>query len=363
MAELFNIIDFLKSAVASGVSDEHLTVGEPPFVRKNGEMRRVAGKDPLTRAEITNALLALAPATLLPTFNTEKDIDFVYEIPGLSRFRVNYSRECGDPACVIRNIPFKIPTLEELKLPEVLKNFTKMHNGIILVTGPTGSGKSTTLASLISEINNTQAKHIITIEEPIEYMFPSKKSRVSQRQIGMDTSCFEDGIKYSLRQDPDVIFIGEIRDKETMQAALKAAETGHLVLSTLHTNDAIQTINRVINMFDEQNRHIIRRQLSECLRATVAQKLIFSEKHKKRFPALEIMIMTSTIKDYMQKDNIEEIYNIIRTNTDGMISLNKSLSNLVQAGFISKEEALNSTDDENELSKLLRGAYTGSGQV
>jgi len=246
-------------------------------------------------------------------------------------------------------------------LPDILYSIVEQPNGIILVTGPTGSGKSTTIASLINQINMTVSKHVVTIEDPIEYVFGCKKSVVSQRQVGVDTRSFSDGIRYALRQDPDVIFIGEIRDKETMEAALKASETGHLVLSTLHTNDAVQTINRIVNMFDESNRFLIRRQLAETLRATIAQKLVYSEQERKRFPACEIMVVTSTIKDYINKDNTEEIYELLRDNTvDNMISMNTSLARLVDNGSISEEEALHNSNDEPELEKMFRGVYQGT---
>ena len=230
-----------------------------------------------------------------------------------------------------------------------------------MVTGPTGSGKSTTIASLINNINENSAKHIITIEDPVEYIYNCKKSIVSQRQIGVDTASFSDGIKYALRQDPDVIFIGEIRDKETMSAALKAAETGHLVLTTLHTNDAVQTINRIVNMFEESNRSIVRKQLSETLRATIAQKLVYSEALNKRFPVCEILVSTPTIKDYISKGVTEEIYELIsENNVDNMVSMNSSLALLVSQGKITQEEALETSNDENELEKLFRGVYQGT---
>lgn len=188
-----------------------------------------------------------------------------------------------------------------------------------------------------------------------------QNSIISQRQIGVDTKTFADGIKYALRQDPDVIFIGEIRDKETMTAALKAAETGHLVLSTLHTNDAVQTINRVVNMFDEANRYLIRKQLSETLRATIAQKLVYSEKMQKRFPACEIMVVTSTVKDYLVKDNLDEIYELLKDNNlDDMVSMNSSLASLVSSECITKEEAIQTSNDVPELEKIFRGVYLGT---
>ena len=360
MEECFDIMQFLKSAVATGASDEHLMVGHPPYIRKNGFILRTT-KEPLTKEDMDKAILNIAPSALKEEILTMCDLDFMYEIPGVSRFRVNYNRQIGNPSLVIRNITYKIPEIKDLALPEILHTFVEYQNGIILVTGPTGSGKSTTIASLINMINQNTCKHIVTIEDPIEYVFGCKKSIVSQRQVGVDTKTFSDGIKYALRQDPDVIFIGEIRDKETMEAALKASETGHLVLSTLHTNDAVQTINRIVNMFDESNRYLIRKQLSETLRATIAQKLVYSEQAKKRFPACEIMVVTSTIKDYINKDNTEEIYELLRDNTiDNMISLNSSLAMLTDRGCISQSEALENSNDESELEKIFRGVYQGT---
>ena len=360
MSESFNIIQFLRNAVASGASDEHLKVGYSPFIRKNGFIKKT-NMPILTKEELDSAILEIAPTSIRDSILTSCDIDFMYEIKGCSRFRVNYNRQIGMPALVIRNISFTIPSLSELSLPDILDSIIQFPNGIILVTGPTGSGKSTTIASLINQINISGSRHIVTIEDPIEYIFGCKKCIVSQRQVGVDTKNFSDGIKYALRQDPDVIFIGEIRDKETMEAALKASETGHLVLSTLHTNDAVQTINRIVNMFDESNRYLIRKQLSETLRATIAQKLVFSEKDNKRYPACEIMTVTSTIKDYITKDNTEEIYELLKDNTvDNMISMNSSLALLTEKGYITEDEALINSNDEAELEKMFRGVYQGT---
>lgn len=358
--EEFNIIQFLKSAVATGASDEHIMVGHSPYIRKNGFIKKT-NMMPLTKEDVDRAVMDVAPSAIKNNILTQCDLDFMFEIKGCSRFRVNYNRQIGQPGLVIRNISYSIPQLRDLSMPEILESFLEYQNGIILVTGPTGSGKSTTIASLINQINISESKHIVTIEDPIEYVFGCKKSIVSQRQVEVDTRSFSDGIKYALRQDPDIIFIGEIRDKETMEAALKAAETGHLVLTTLHTNDAVQTINRIVNMFDESNRHLIRKQLSETLRATIAQKLVYSESQEKRFPACEIMVATSTIKDYINKDNIEEIYELVNDNTiDNMISLNASLANLVDKGYITQEVALENSNDTLALEKIFRGVYQGT---
>ena len=360
MTEEFNVTKFLKSAVVSGASDEHLKVGYAPYIRKNGMIKKVS-MDVLSKEDLDAAILDIAPTAIRDRILTSTDVDFMYEIPGCSRFRVNYNRQLGFPALVIRNIPYGIPSLNELGLPDILNSVVNFQNGIVLVTGPTGSGKSTTLASLINQIAATSAKHIITIEDPIEYVFKSSKSIISQRQVGVDTASVSDGIKYALRQDPDVIFIGEIRDTDTMAAALKAAETGHLVFSTLHTNDAVQTINRIINMFDESNRHLARRQLSETLRATIAQKLVYSEANQKRYPACEIMVVTSTIKDYISKDKPEEIYELLSSNNiDDMVSMNASLLRLTSLGNISESEALEASNEVNELEKMFRGVYQGT---
>lgn len=360
MSENFNIVSFLKSAVTTGASDEHLHVGYAPFIRKDGFIKKT-NIQALTKEELDAAIVEIAPQRFKDNILNILDADFMFEIPGCSRFRVNYNRQMNMPSLVIRNIPYKIPDLEDLYLPEVLHEIIKHQNGIILVTGPTGSGKSTTLASLIKKISTVTSKHIVTIEDPVEYVFNCSRSIISQRQIGVDTASYADGIKYSLRQDPDVIFIGEIRDRETMDAALKAAETGHLVLSTLHTNDAVQTINRIINMFEESNRPLIRKQLAETLRATIAQTLIYSETKQRRYPACEVMLVTSTIKDYIVKDNCEEIYKLLQQNNyDNMISMNQSLSELVERDLVSEEEAIEASNDKEELQSLFRGAFRGT---
>ena len=360
MEDSFNIISFLKSAVATGASDEHLKVDHAPFIRKNGFIKKTNMK-PLTKDDLDRAILEIAPTSLSDTILTKCDIDFMYEIRGFARFRVNYNRQLGNPSLVIRNISYGIPSVEDLKLPEALNEIIDYQSGIVLVTGPTGSGKSTTLASLINQISLKTSKHIVTIEDPVEYVFSCNKGIISQRQVGVDTASYSDGIKYALRQDPDVIFIGEIRDMDTMAAALKASETGHLVLTTLHTNDAVQTINRIINMFEEANRELVRKQLAETLRVTIAQKLIYSEANQTRYPACEIMVMTPAIRDYIIKDNIDEIYDLLKENNfDCMISLNTSLANLVSRGLISKEDALANSNDKNELEQIFRGVYQGS---
>lgn len=358
--EDFDIVKFLAKAISIGASDVHLMADEAPVIRRTGKIIRV-DMPKLTEEDVTEIINTIVPKTLRTRANSAFDMDFAYEIKGLSRFRVNLSRQLGKSAIVIRNIPYKIRTLEELNLPISLEQFTNMNNGLVLVTGPTGSGKSTTIASLINHININHPRHIITIEDPIEFLFTNRKSIVSQRQVEFDTTSFADGVKYSLRQDPDVIFIGEIRDRETLTSALKAAETGHLVFSTLHTNDAIQTINRIINMFDPQDREQIRNQVASVLRGTVSLKLVNNKAGDGRYPATEILVVTSTVKDFIIKNELDQIYDLVQKGSfNDMLTMNMSLFKLVEKDLITPEDALEKSDNRNELQQMLKGVYHGT---
>lgn len=293
----------MKKAVAVGASDVHLQVDEHPVIRIDGKIIKV-DMPILTDEDIAIAYDILLPAHFKGKVNSVFDLDFAYEIHGVSRFRVNLSRQLGKSALVIRTIPYNIKKVSELMLPESIEQFASLNNGLVLITGPTGSGKSTTIASLIDYININYQKHIITIEDPVEFIFTNRKCIVSQRQVLIDTPTFPDGIKYALRQDPDVIFIGEIRDKETVTAALKAAETGHLVFATIHTNDAIQTVNRIVNMFEPSDREFVRIQLASILRGTVSQKLVPLTNGGGRRPVCEVLVVTPTVKDFIAKDKV-----------------------------------------------------------
>ena len=356
--EEFKIVPFLKSAVKQGVSDVHLRVDEHPLVRKDGKILRISNVEKLTEYDIQSALSELLPSILKNRADQVYDLDFAYEIKDISRFRVNMSRQLGKLALVIRTISYTVPRVKELGLPVSIEQFSALNNGIVLVTGPTGSGKSTTIASLIEHINATTQKHIITIEDPIEYIYTNKKSVVSQRQIDIDTPSFPDGVKYALRQDPDVILIGEIRDKETMSAALKAAETGHLVYATMHTNDAIQTVNRIVNIYEPSDREFVRKQLAECLRGTIAQRLLPRQNSDGRIPACEVLVVTPTVKDFIIKDNLEDVYDLVRKGSfSDMITMNMSIYELCKRGYISEATGLAATDNKNELSQMLRGVF------
>ncbi len=356
----FDIKSFLTEVVKMGVSDIHLRVNMPPSVRKNGEIKKLK-LEPITEKQLGEAISVILPKELRSTAQCSYDLDFSYEIDGVSRFRVNLCRQLGKTALVLRIVPLIVKNISELNLPQSLLQFTELNNGIVLVTGPTGSGKSTTLATLLQTINLTKSKHIITIEDPIEYVYEEKNSLITQRQIGLDIDNFAEGVKYSMRQDPDIILIGEIRDRATMESALKASETGHLVFATLHTNDAIQTVNRVMNLFEPENREYIRYQLAQNLRGTVAQKLVPKKDGKGRIPACEVMVVTPTVKDLITKNELESIYDLVKRGSyNDMLTLNMSLHLLCRSGIITKETALAFTDKENELQQMFKGVYHGT---
>lgn len=360
MSEQFDINNFLKKAISIGASDVHLRTDEHPVIRKDGKIIKI-DLPILTEDDLTNIITILVPKAVKTRASSVFDLDFSYEIKGVSRFRVNLSQQLGKSAVVIRNIPYEIKSIKELNLPASIEQFAKLNNGLVLVTGPTGSGKSTTLASLIDYININYPKHIITIEDPIEFVFTSKKSIVSQRQVEIDTPSFHEGVKYALRQDPDVILIGEIRDRETIVSALKASETGHLVFATLHTNDAVQTINRIVNMFDPQDREYVRNQIAGTLRGTISQKLVTKKEGEGRYPACEILVMTPTVKDFIIKDQIENIYDLVAKGSfNEMLTMNMSLFKLVENNIITKEEALEKSDNKNELQQMFKGVYHGT---
>lgn len=362
MGLCFDIDAFLAKAISIGASDVHLRVDEHPIVRKDGKIIKI-DMPKLTEDDLISIVNVLVPKTVKTRANSAFDLDFSYEIKGLSRFRVNLSRQLGKSALVIRNIPYSIKNIKELNLPISIEQFARLNNGIVLITGPTGSGKSTTLASMIDYININYPKHIITIEDPIEFLFTNKKSIISQRQVEIDTPNFPDGVKYAMRQDPDVILIGEIRDRETITSALKASETGHLVFATLHTNDAVQTINRIINMFDPQDRQYIRTQLASTLRGTISQKLVNVKTGEGRVPACEILVSTPTIRDFIIKDELEQIYTLVgKGSFNEMLTMNMSLFKLFKNETISEEEALDKSDNKNELKQMFRGVFHGTGQ-
>ena len=355
----FDIEDFLRKAVAIGASDVHLAVGEHPTVRKDGRILKI-NMPILTDDDVDRAYDALLPRTARESMENVYDLDFAYEIPGVSRFRINLSRQLGKNKLVIRLIPYYVPKVAELNLPLIIEQFADLNNGLVLITGPTGAGKSTTIASLIDYINTNYPKHIITIEDPIEFIFNNKKCIISQRQILLDTASFPDGVKYALRQDPDVIFIGEIRDRETISAALKAAETGHLVFATIHTNDAVHTVNRIINMYEPSDRDVIRHQLAALIRGTVSQKLV-PLKDGGRRPACEVLMVTPTVKDFIEKDELDNVYDLVKKGSfNSLITMNMSLYELYESGLVTEDIVMEFSDNKIELAQMLKGVYNGT---
>lgn len=366
MNRMFNINDCLKDMVARGASDVHFIVGYRPFYRKNGKIMPTGEEYPvLSESIIVDAIQKILPVQASSNVFLNKaeracDFDFSYEIAGVSRFRVNVCSRMYRRGMVIRIIPLEPMGLDDLHLPPVVSKLSEYNNGLILVTGPTGCGKSTTLAALIEKINQNTQKHIIMIEDPVEFVFTCKKSIISQRQVEIDTENFSTGVKYALRQDPDIILIGEIRDVETLDAAIKASETGHLVFSTLHTNNAIETIGRMVNLYSAEQRPFLKQRLASVLRATIAQKLVPTIDEKSRRVACELLIVTSTVADLIIKDKLEDIYALVRTGSfNQMITMNNSLYQLYKAGIISANTAVEYSDNKNEIQQMLRGVYHG----
>lgn len=357
----FNIVNFLRQVAAINASDVHLYVGEHPAIRRDGKIIKI-DMPVLTEEDIRLACDEIVPEHLRSEWDIVSDFDFSYEVDGVVRCRVNVSRQLAKYAIVIRFIPYTIKSIQELNLPETITQFAQFENGLVLVTGPTGSGKSTTISALIEYINTNYQKHIVTIEDPVEFVFSNKKSLVSQRQLFIDTPSFSDGIKYAMRQDPDVIFIGEIRDMETMTNAMRAAETGHLVFATIHTNNVIQTVNRIVNMYPPSDRLFVRNQLAEVLRGTISQKLVPLASGTGRRPACEVLVITPTVKDFIVKDELEQVYDLIKKGSfNSMITLNSSLYEMLQNGDITEEAALLASSNENELKQMIRGVYHGTG--
>lgn len=333
-------IDYLlRSGFELKASDIHLTVGVPPVMRINGDLKKY-GKEPLKPADTEEMAKAIIPPQMWEKFKQNGELDFSYGIPGLSRFRVNTYLQRSCVALAIRIVPTKIPTIEELELPNVLKAIAEKPQGLVLVTGPTGSGKSTTLAAMIQYMNQTMRKHIITLEDPIEYLHKHGHSIIDQREVGFDTNNFANGLRASLRQDPDVILVGEMRDLETIQTAITAAETGHLVLGTLHTSSAPSTINRIIDVFPPSQQAQIRIQLASVLVSIISQRLFKTSDNKGRKAATEILINNSAVANLIRNEKIYQIVNIMQTSRAfGMHTLEASIKELVQAGIISNEAA------------------------
>ena len=347
-----NLEQMLSEMVNSDASDLHLTVGSPPKIRINGNLSNL-NEEKLIPDTLSKILKDYLNDERLLLLSNGKDVDFSIGIKGVSRFRVNLFKQRGNIAATFRKLPYSIPNLDSLGFPESISNLTLNKKGLILITGGTGSGKSTTMAALIKKISNENSSHIITIEDPIEYLYVHSNSLINQREVGSDTKSFSHSLKSVLRQDPDVVSIGELRDVDSMNAALTIAETGHLVLGTLHTNNASGTINRLVNAFPSDKQSIIRTTLSLNLLGIISQQLI-PNKNNGRSLALEVLINTSSIKSLIRENNIHQIDNyILSGQKDGMMRMDDSILKLYNDGLISKEEALNYAINISELSKKL----------
>ncbi len=344
----------LETAIFQQASDLHISVGYPPVLRLAGKLIPLVKEKIISSEDSQGLAFELMNQDQRERFLKEKEIDLSYCFEGKSRFRINIFFQKGNISCALRLVSTKVRTIEELNLPPVLHKFTKSSQGFVLVTGPSSHGKSSTLAALIDEINHNRAEHIITIEDPIEYIFQPDKGIIDQREVRQDTLSFTRALRSAFRQDPDVIMVGEMRDPETIAIAITAAETGHLVFATLHTNSASQTIHRIVDSFPAQQQTQIRAQLAGSLLGVISQRLVPRTKGG-LIPALEILISTPAVANLIRENKIHEIPLIIETSAEaGMISLNRSLANLVKAKEITLDSAINYSLDPAELRNLLR---------
>jgi twitching motility protein PilT len=351
------IQEILEEALRRGASDIHLMVGVYPTLRINGTLIPLNKAQSPTPEYIEKLVLGLTSPEQKELLLTNKEIDFSFALGELARFRVNAFYQKGYLSAALRLIPSKIPTLEELHLPKVLGNFSKLRQGLILLTGPTGHGKSTTIASIINEINETRGVHIVTVEDPIEYVYPSRKALIAQREMHLDTHSWEISLRSVLREDPDVVLIGEMRDYETIEAVLTIAETGHLVFATLHTNSASQSVDRVVSVFPENQQDQIRLQLSNVLEAIISQRLI-PGLQSGRYPATEVLLATGAVRNVIREGKTHLLDNIIQTSSNvGMNTLEASLAKLVKEGKVSLDVALSySLRSEDLLREVKRGS-------
>jgi len=357
--EIFQRI--LKTAVEGGASDVHLKIGTPVIYRINREL--IAVDAPFPTSEWMNKIVeAITPAHLTKKLVEEREVDFSYFIPGTGRFRTNLFQQRGQWCLAMRFVKTHVPTFEELGLLEQIKKVAESPRGIVLVAGTTGCGKSTTLAAMLEHINNNFKKHIITLEDPIEYVFEDNQSVIEQREIGLDTVSFHHALVHVLRQDPDIIMVGEMRDDVSFAAAMSAAETGHLVFSTLHTTNAAQSINRILDFFKAEEREQIRRQLTGTLCGVVCQRMVTSVEGKLA-PALEILLNTPMVKKLIEENRLDKLSAAIETGLDdGMISFNQSLFNLVKAGRITEKEALSKATNPQALEMNFKGIFLDEGR-
>ena len=349
-----SIDELLERMVEANASDLHVTTGTPPALRVRGEVERLEGFDALTGEQTQQLLYRILSSEQQKHLELDRQLDFSYSIPGLARFRVNAYFQRESIGAAFRLIPTELKTLEELGIPDSLHILAEKPRGLVLVTGPTGSGKSTTLAAIIDEINRNRSEHILTIEDPIEFLHRHKRCIVNQREIGPDATSFADALRAALRQDPDVILVGEMRDLETISTALTAAETGHLVLGTLHTQSAPSTIDRIIDVFPAEQQEQVRIQIANSLQGVVTQALLPTSDKMGRVPALEILLPDDAVRNLIRQGKVEQIYSVMQTNTGrGMQTMEQSLGDLIQRRIVDFEDGLSRSSRPSQLIGLL----------
>ncbi|HVM57319.1 MAG TPA: type IV pilus twitching motility protein PilT [Gaiellaceae bacterium] len=351
---LTSIDDLLEQMVQIGASDLHITVNSPPAYRVRGHIVRAEGFEPLTDEDTRTMLYRILSSEQQKHFELNRQLDFAYSMPGLARFRVNVYFQREAVGAAFRLIPTEIKTLEELSLPPVLHQLSEYPRGLVLVTGPTGSGKSTTLASVIDEINRTRSEHILTVEDPIEFVHRHKQCIVNQREIGPDATSFGDALKAALRQDPDIILVGEMRDLETISTALTAAETGHLVFGTLHTQSAPSTIDRIIDVFPPSQQDQVRIMIANSLQAVVTQTLMPTADGAGRIAALEILLPDDAVRNLIRQAKTEQVYSVMQTNTArGMQTMEQALADLALRRVVNVDVALSRSSRPDQLIGIL----------
>lgn len=354
-----DIQQLLQLTVEKNASDLHVVAGMPPMLRVDGNLFPVANETVLTPEDTKKILEAVLKSDQLERFTVNREVDLSYGFGDKARFRVNAYTQKGSPALAFRKIPLQIPDIESLGLPKIIHSLTGLRQGFVLVTGPTGHGKSTTLAAMLNEINKTRAEHIVTIEDPVEFIIKPEKSLVSQREMTLDTLSWRTALRSILREDPNVVLIGEMRDYETVAAALTIAETGHLVLATLHTNSASQTIDRIVDVFPEEQQSQVKLQLSSVIEAVFSMRLVPAITGG-RAVAYEVMLGTSAIKTNIREGKTHQIDNIIQTSQEvGMVTLEMSLAELVKNGTITLETAQSYSLRPEELTRLVKGTWSG----
>jgi len=353
--------ELLREMIATTSSDLHLKVGRPPLMRRQGELKPT-DHPPLTEEQVREMLFSMMSERQQQRFERDWEIDLAYHLPGEARFRVNGYYQRGHVSAALRLIPEQVPTIDELTLPEVMKELALRKQGLILITGPTGSGKSTSQAAMIEHINRSQDRHVVTIEDPVEYVFTDRRATIDQREVGSDTRSHKEALRRVLRQDPDVILMGEMRDPETIEIGLHAAETGHLVFSTLHTNDAKQTVDRILDTIGSDMLTQYRSMLSLNLMAVLSQRLLPRADGSGRVAAMEVMINSPHVAELIHDGKTIELQNAIATSKSyyKMQTFNQALTRLVQEGLVTAEVALEFSDAPGDLRLMLRGVGTGA---